>query len=323
MPEYRPFVRVVVVTYSGRRFIEPCVASLVNTPYPAMRVLVVDNGSTYDASAVVRARFAGVDVEALSTNAGFTGGANAGIRRAMAERARYIAVFNDDTEIRDPRWLDEAVDRLEADRRLAAIGFRMIESADDPTVPDDPTLTYTDFLNGFALVYRADALAKVGLYDETYFVYYDETDLQARLLRAGYTLGALDTPIFHLGEGTTGASERGAFLEMRNSIRYSIKHRSSVRTVARILRILDVACSPRSLFAIPGNHGDARMRGDSRLWSNFLLLVRAIAWNVAHLAETTRTARKERQRARAAVDAPIRPPRHRKPRARNRFTNVR
>lgn len=289
-------VCIVVVTYSGREYLDPCLTSLLSTSHPVFRLVLVDNGSTYGAAAHVRARYPSVEIVELAQNAGYTGGANAGLRYALETGAEIVGILNDDTEICDPRWLSAGIHALECDRTLGTVGFAMADPGDDIARPVSVACVPRKFLNGFALLYRAETLRKIGLYDEEYFVYYDETDLQARLMRAGYTLGEVSIPVIHLGSGTNGVSPTSTYLEMRNGIRFSLKHRSIFRTIAKIVRIAEIACNPQSLFALPGNEGDTRLKGVGGRRRTLGLLLRAILWNIRRYPETRRIARQEYRR---------------------------
>lgn len=193
-----PLVCIVTLNWRGADDTLACVESLRLLTYPNYRVLVVDNGSGDDS--VVRIADACPDVDLLETgaNLGFAGGCNVGIRSALALGAEYVWLLNSDTRV-DPQALAAMVELAEADPGTGAVGSLICDSADPgrvlawgggridlrvgrpchalAQVADDKL----DYLTGASLLLRAEALADVGLLDEGYFLYWEETDLCYRL----------------------------------------------------------------------------------------------------------------------------------------------
>src|SRR5438105_15725246 len=97
--------------------------------YPGFRLILVDNASTDNTVSAVHARFDQVEVITNSTNLGFSGGFNVGIRRALELGADFILMINNDTFVA-PNMLDE----LMAYAGQPGIGLLApkIYSADEP-----------------------------------------------------------------------------------------------------------------------------------------------------------------------------------------------
>ena len=104
-----PSVGIVVINWNGLADTRECLHSLQAIDYANARVFVVDNGSDNDEGGVLSKEFAGfAEVLRLPENRGFTGGANAGIERALAEGLDYILLLNNDTIV-DPAFLTSLV----------------------------------------------------------------------------------------------------------------------------------------------------------------------------------------------------------------------
>ena len=94
-------VRVIIVNWNGRRWLDDCLEALQQQDRLADEIVVVDNGSTDGSADYLRTQHPTVQVVALDRNAGFAGGNNAGVEGA---RTTYLAFLNNDTRAR-PGWL--------------------------------------------------------------------------------------------------------------------------------------------------------------------------------------------------------------------------
>jgi GT2 family glycosyltransferase len=201
---------VILVNWNGWADTLACLESLDRLTYPDATVLVVDNGSTDDSVARIRAARPYVRLLETGSNLGFAGGNNVGIRVALAEGASYAWLLNNDTVV-EPGALTALVDALETDSAAGAAGSK-ITYFDRPGVlwyaggdftPEGPvrhrgidapdtgaydTLEETAFITGCSLLLRASVLDEVGLMRDEYFLYWEETDLDWRIRAAGHTL---------------------------------------------------------------------------------------------------------------------------------------
>ena len=210
-----PSVCAIVVNWNRWSKTLDCVNSLAMVDYPALRAIVVDNGS--DDAPPRELQLEHLDVIESSVNLGFAGGCNLGIRRGLDCGADYLLVLNNDARLHadsvtelvacaernvgygalaprviDPRGLDEpgTVQRYSPDifRLQRLVGGR----SEDPVCKgcEDEGHVHDVFqLRGPSLLFRADALRVAGLFDESYFHYFEEIDLVERIRRAGWRIG--------------------------------------------------------------------------------------------------------------------------------------
>ena len=121
MNSSQPLVSIILLNWHGWRDTIACLDSLVSQDYNDYRVLVVDNGSTDDSVARIRAAHPEIPIMETGRNLGFSGGCNVGVRRALEDGADYVWLLNNDTTV-DPQALSAMVAVAEADPRVGAVG---------------------------------------------------------------------------------------------------------------------------------------------------------------------------------------------------------
>ncbi len=205
----RPRVVIIVLTYNGIDDTLACLASLNRLDYPADRydVVIVDNASRDGTPDRARQAFPGVTVIENGANLGFAAGNNVGLRHAQRHGYDYVLLLNNDTEVA-PDMLTQLVAAAERDPAIAAVGPIIYYYAAPQRVwsaggsidwkrglcrmagEEDDHGQYpardVDFVSGCAMLIRVAALPAVGLLDERFFMYFEETEWCARATRAGY-----------------------------------------------------------------------------------------------------------------------------------------
>jgi len=234
---------VVIVSYRCRDLLERCLASLDRHPLTrgAMRVHVVDNGSTDGTVELVEQRFPHVRLLRMEGNAGFSAANNRVLREADGDLALLL---NPDTEM-TAGALDALADVMEQRPDVGMLGCRLVR--DDGTFDHAakrsfptplsalahftglgrrahagarlqqyraPTLGEheagdVDAVNGAFMLVRRQALEQVGLLDEGYWLYMEDLDWCYRFHQAGWRVwyeGAVT--VVHVKGGTSGRHRR-------------------------------------------------------------------------------------------------------------------
>lgn len=205
-----PLVTIVIVNWNGQEFIKNCLDSIQQITYEFFNVIVVDNASTDDSCAMVERRFPTVTLIRNKENLGFAGGNNIGIRYALQDNADYVLLLNNDTVV-SKDFLNSLINVAESDERIGILGSKVL-LMDQPNVicfaggkrrwtsewahiglGDKDNSIYndtkeTDYIYGCAMMVRRSVLEDVGMFDERYFVYVEEIDLNLRAKKAGYKL---------------------------------------------------------------------------------------------------------------------------------------
>jgi N-acetylglucosaminyl-diphospho-decaprenol L-rhamnosyltransferase len=268
-------VAVVLVNYCTRDLTLDCLASLEAeiAASPGSEVIVSDNASPDGSGAEIAAAIAAkgwtwARLLPLPRNGGFSYGNNGAIREILSRDRppSYIWLLNTDTVVR-PGALRSLVDFMEQNPRVGGAGSRL-EHADSsrqcsafrfhsfisefetglgvgfvsrllkrwkvaPQLPDEPT--QFDWLSGASMLLRTDLFRRVGLMDEDYFLYYEETDFCRRAQQAGWTFWYVpQSRVVHLvgqSTGVTGAENlrrRRASYWFESRRRYFVKHHGAL-----------------------------------------------------------------------------------------------
>lgn len=199
-----PLVSVIVVTLNNAALLKNCLASLFAQSWPAIEVIVVDNGSEEDIAGLVAKGFPRAKFLRFEENLGFAEGNNRGI---AASRGEFVALINNDA-VASPGWAKSLVEAAMAEPRAGAVASVIIDG-NDPAVFDscgmgaaldgmarqvakgEPVAgaVYPRevlMASGCACLYRRAALDDVGLFDNDFFAYCEDSDLGLRLQMAGW-----------------------------------------------------------------------------------------------------------------------------------------
>ncbi|MHB8895307.1 MAG: glycosyltransferase [Candidatus Geothermincolia bacterium] len=205
-----PRVTIVILNYNGADDTVGCLSSLESLDCDDCEITVVDNASEDGSVQAVRDGFPGVRVIENPCNLGFAAGCNAGLEDALDRGADYVLLLNNDTESIDPSFLRKLVDFAEGIPEAGAVSPVILYHDSDVVWFAGGRVSYltgfsrhigkgrpssgltagrpyaVDYVSGCAMLLSAKFLREVGLFDEDYFFYYEDTDLCARGKAAGY-----------------------------------------------------------------------------------------------------------------------------------------
>ena len=201
---------IITINYNGLKDTCELIESLPLRS-PSMEVIVVDNASKEDEASIIEKRYPNIKVIRSNKNLGFAGGNNLGIKAA---RGKYLFFINNDTLLsHQPSAIDSLISRLESDEKIGmvcpkirfawgnnplqfagytplsrftmrnrSIGFGETDKGQYDTPHSTP------YAHGAAMMVKREALDKVGIMPECYFLYYEELDWSMMFTRAGYTI---------------------------------------------------------------------------------------------------------------------------------------
>lgn len=217
---------IVLVCWNNKAYLDPCLKSLYEGGLKSsFDVVVADNGSTDGSQQMLAEKYPEVKIIQNTGNVGLGKASNQGIE---ATNGRYVLLLNNDTLVNGPA-LDMLVEFLDAHPEAGAVAGKLLNPDGSfqsgyapfstlleefliathigellwsgyPSHGDSNEIKATGWLSSACLLVRRSALDKIGLLDESYFIYGDEADLQYRLNKAGWKVYFLpSSTIIHFG----------------------------------------------------------------------------------------------------------------------------
>lgn len=265
-------VSVVIVSWNARDFLLECLDSLfAQTGGFALEVIVVDNSSTDGSPEAVASRFPRVRLIRNSNNLGFAKANNLGI---SASSGRYVCLINSDVKLQ-PDCIRHLLEYCEAHPEAGIVGPRVIGGDGQlqrscrgfPSVwnmfcralaldvlfpqsklfagyslyywPQD-SLRPVDILSGCFWLVRRQALARVGLLDESFFMYGEDMDWCKRFWSQGWQAVFVPSAeaIHYGGASSANAPVRFYIERHRADLQYWQKHHSRLAVASYFVATL-------------------------------------------------------------------------------------
>ncbi|WP_211332068.1 glycosyltransferase family 2 protein [Eilatimonas milleporae] len=279
-PGTNPVLSIVIVNWNTERLLRDCLASVhANPPAMPFEIIVVDNASGDGSRAMVRRDFPQVRLIACRENLGFAAANNIGFGAAAG---RYILLLNSDTLIHGD-VLAASVRYLDRHDGVGAMGCRVLNA--DGTLQHS-TSQFPGFLNlllqtlgldrvsgsaflqryrmkhwqrdtaqavdtvsGCYMLVRRACMAQVGLLDERFFFFGEETDWCRRMAEAGWAVHFAPVgTITHFGGGSSGTlNHRRDLMLTQATVRLHLKH-SGLAAALAVFLLLFVFNGSRIFF---------------------------------------------------------------------------
>ena len=268
-------VSIVIVNWNGFADTKECLESVAKLKIKNVfvRTLVVDNGSTDDSVKQLKGLEHDFELIESKRNLGFAGGYNVGMRYSMQYKDDYVLIINNDF-ILDAELLQNLLKAAQKYPKAGLIspkiyfakGYEFHKKAykkdelgkviwstggnidwdnvygtnrgvDEVDSGQFEKTEETDFATGAAVLMNVKALRKVGLFDEKYFMYFEDSDLSMRMKKKKWKV--IYTPkakLWHKVAQSSGiGSDLNDYFITRNRLRFGMTY-ASWRTKIALLR---------------------------------------------------------------------------------------
>lgn len=293
-----PKVSIIIVNFNGQKYLHDCLSSIENNPGVLYEVIFVDNASSDNSVNFVKKYFPKVTIIQNNVNLGFAGGSNIGIRQVRGE---YILLLNNDT-IAEKDFLRNFIKAFDEIPNLGCVQPKIVLMK-DPNIIDScgSYLTDTSFLyhygydknqslekynhpfpvfsvKGVAILTKKEIIEKIGLFDDDFWCYYEETDFCHRAWLAGYECWYYPkVKIYHAAGGTTLTYFQNSYIQFHN---FKNKPASFIMnfeaiTLLKFLPIYLVINFFLGIFFL------IKLKP-----KYFASLIKALLWNIIHIKRT-------------------------------------
>lgn len=197
---------VVIPNWNGRSLLEDCLSSLYRQSFKNFEIILVDNGSTDNSLEYVKNNFpSDVRIIKLKKNFGFAKAINEGVKASNAE---YVVFLNNDTSV-DKDWLKNLIQCADFHPEVISVNSKLLNFQNKKIIDGVGILInevgqarsigwneknygqyekeqYIFGATGGASLFRRFDFIKVGMFDENYFMYFEEVDFAFRAQFLGY-----------------------------------------------------------------------------------------------------------------------------------------
>jgi len=237
---------IIIISFNTKSLLKQCLESLYqNLGDMEHEIFMVDNNSSDESPIMVKESFPEVKLIENTENVGFAKANNQAIQKA---RGQYLLLLNSDTIAR-PGAIDTMIQFMDRNPKVGALGAKLVDqnlvfqtscrhfptlfgmlvqffglSARFPTSRlfgwydmgywDHRETKKVDCVPGTSLLVRKETIREVGLLDENYFMYFEDTDCCYRINQAGWEVVFLpDAEVIHVGGASAAKSNRGLFYD--------------------------------------------------------------------------------------------------------------
>lgn len=271
-------ISIIILNYNGGNYLLDCVNSVLRLEKQDNQVftVVVDNHSTDGSLKLLRSL--PIKIITNHKNLGFAAGNNVGLRYALENQADMVFLLNNDTTVKEDAVI-QLIKVAQADKKIGLLGskiyfypgcefhqqrYRQDDSGkviwfaggridwqnllilhrgvDEVDRGQYNQIEKTEFVSGCALMIKREVLEKVGLFEEKYFLYFEDIDFCLKAQKAGFKIFFVPTSIvWHKNQSTsTTGSDRQDYYMVRNRLLFGFRWAPLRTKVALIKESLSV-----------------------------------------------------------------------------------
>ena len=297
-----PKIAILILNWNNFPDTKVCLDSLDLVSYKNYKVILVDNGSSDDSAELLRAQYPDVTFLELDSNKGFAGGNNVGIKYILEQNFPYILLLNNDTEVINGDFLKTLLQIIQKDESIGAIGPKVFQTDGkvEQTILPYPTIMNTiwntmglnkrdqdkkqavDSVTGCCVLIRSQVIEDIGLLDENYFMYAEETEWFHRMGRSGWKV--LYSPvesIIHKGASSSKKIEnQKIYIERRANVIYTlVKGKQYIQAMLTAI-LMFLLLGFRIMFSIVGTRKENRNSYPPNMLSALIAAFRK-KWKIA------------------------------------------
>jgi GT2 family glycosyltransferase len=229
-------INILILNWNSSDDISTCIKNIVKSSFIEYRIILIDNNSEESDKQKLKQIYheyknkINIHLVMNDSNYGYAGGNNKGYEYLKEQELDGdIFILNPDIEIAE-NTLYEMVKALSADENIGAVMSRTL-TADNRILYDcikmngfrqkwfqiDEDLVETDYVAGSCMLLRRSIINKIGLFDDSFFMYWEEVDLSYRIKNMRYKLVSTTKTYIMRKENSTERSINSIYFYTRNT----------------------------------------------------------------------------------------------------------
>lgn len=207
---------ISIINYKTKQLTANCIQSILNKKWKvSYKIIVIDNASGDGSVELFKKNFKGIEIIESNKNLGFAGGHNLALKKIQS---RYVLILNSDTEVLD-KVLDKIVDFMDHNPKCGISSCKVLDF-DGKLQPNGGDLPFglalfvwlfnleflgiesstfhrqdkryyetahkVGWVSGNFMMIREEVLKKVGVLNDSYFMYFEDADYCYRVSKKGY-----------------------------------------------------------------------------------------------------------------------------------------
>ena len=236
-------VYIILLNWNNEEDTIECIQSLEEINYGNYKIIIVDNGSEIESVLKIEKQYPEMKIIKNKENLGFAGGNNVGIKYAIEDGADYVLLLNNDTTV-EKDFLKKLVEAGELNKKNGLLGSKtnyhsepnriwfaggkvswmknkgMHIGLDEIDNGQYDKIKEVDYLTGCCLLIKREVIEKIGVLEEDYFLYYEDTDFSLRAKNVGYKIMYIpESKIYHkVSRSTKPGSSSYIYYHTRNGL---------------------------------------------------------------------------------------------------------
>ncbi len=247
----QPKVSIIILNWNGLEDTLECLYSLSKIDYDNFEVILVDNNSSGNDVEIIKEKYGDLITSLIvnDKNLGFSGGNNEGIKAAIQNGADYVMLLNNDTVV-EADFLSVLVDKVNYTENIGILtpmikffsakdkiwsaggSISKIKASGFTFGYNKPAAKYSSdrlcaFASGCCMMIKREVIENVGLLDEDYFLYIEDTDFCHRTIDAQYKILYVGVSrIYHKVFSTTSRDHKllPLYYSIRNRLYFARKN---------------------------------------------------------------------------------------------------
>lgn len=259
---------ILIPNFNGAKFILETIQFLTNG-FQHIEIVVIDDSSTDNSVELLKSK--NIEVVQRAVNGGFAAAVNTGLQYFQSKGLEFALVCNSDLV----PSADECANIIKSfedqfyEATVGVIGF--LERHDFNPKNSEPS-----DISGFLFWIKLDILNKVGLLDERFYMYGEETDFFRRVIAKGYKIVQSEVQVSHVSEKSGKSKIMNSWYAIRNCLFLEIKNNRLNEALKKSVALLLI------MFGLLGDKDDPSTKRIRRpgFVIGPLMLVGAVLWNI-------------------------------------------